>query len=312
MKSDSTRGFLFAASAYFLWGLFPIYWKQLGQVPAAEVLAHRVTWSFVFIALFVGAVRGFPAVRDAVVNPKPRRAMLASTFLISINWFLFIWAVSHQRILEASLGYYLNPLLNVLVGAWLLKERLSRAQLVAVLLATLGVVNLAVAKGSLPWISVALAISFCLYGLVRKQAPVAARTGLFVETGLAAPFALAYLAYLALAAPSGGSSFSATELALLVGSGAATALPLLWFAEGARRLRYSTLGIIQYIAPTLQLGCAVVLYGEPFTQAHAVTFAFIWSAVLLYAVDALWRSRGARTPAPAEPAELLADRPARG
>lgn len=293
MKSESTRGFMFAVGAYFLWGLFPIYWKQLARVPAAEVLAHRVTWSFVFITLFVLAVRGFGSVRDTLLSPKARRAMLASTLLISTNWFIFIWSVANHRILEASLGYYLNPLLNVLVGAWFLKERLSRPQVVAVLLATAGVANLAIAQGSLPWISVALAISFCLYGLVRKQAPVTARTGLFIETGFAAPLAITYLVYLGVSAPSDGPGFKTMELALLAGSGIATALPLLWFAEGARRLRYSTLGIIQYIAPTLQLACAVVLYGEPFTSAHAVTFGFIWAAVLLYATDALWRGRRA-------------------
>ena len=226
-------------------------------------------------------------------DPARRRTLALSSALLALNWGLFIWAVANRRVSEASLGYYLNPLLNVLVGAWFLKERLSRPQVVAVLLATAGVANLAIAQGSLPWISVALAISFCLYGLVRKQAPVTARTGLFIETGFAAPLAITYLVYLGVSAPSDGAGFTTTELALLAGSGIATALPLLWFAEGARRLRYSTLGIIQYIAPTLQLACAVVLYGEPFTSAHAVTFGFIWAAVLLYATDALWRGRRA-------------------
>ena len=299
MRSEGSRGLLFATGAYLLWGLFPIYWKQLAGIPAPEVLAHRVAWSFVFIGAFVAVTRGLGAVRDALIHPKPRRAMLASTILISTNWFLFIWAVSNRRILEASLGYYINPLLNVLLGAWVLKERLHPAQGVAVALAAVGVANLAISKGSLPWVSVALAVSFGLYGLVRKQAPVTARTGLFVETGFAAPVALGYLGFLALTTPAGSPARSDLQLALLVGSGVATALPLLWFAEGAKRLRYSTLGIIQYIAPTLQLGCAVALYDEPFSSAHAVTFAFIWSAVLLYAVDALWRGRALPKVAPA-------------
>lgn len=289
--SEGTRGFLFALGAYLLWGLFPIYWKQLARLPADLILAHRVAWSFVFISAFVVATRGLGSVAGALKDAKARRAMIASTLLISTNWFLFIWAVSNQRILEASLGYYINPLLNVLVGSWLLKERLTRVQLLAVLLAAIGVANLAIAKGSLPWVSVTLAVTFCLYGLVRKNAPVTARTGLFVETGFAAPVAVAYLIYLSQGA---GPAFepSSRELGLLVGSGVATALPLLWFAEGTRRLRYSTLGIIQYVAPTLQLGCAVLLFDEPFSSAHAVTFALIWSAVILYAGQALraWRA----------------------
>jgi chloramphenicol-sensitive protein RarD len=288
---DETRqGLWFALAAYLLWGVFPIYWKQLGDVAPAVLVAHRIAWSFVSLlpmALVIG--RG-PAIRRALSDPRTRRAMLLSTLLISTNWFLFVYAVGTGRVLAASLGYYMNPLLNVLLGRILLDERLSRAQALAVLLALVGVVNLTLSLGELPWISVALALTFAAYGVVRKTAPVDSVSGLVTETGLVTPLAVLFL----LLVPSTGSTMTTlppVSIALLIGSGLATAVPLLAFTEAAKRLRYTTLGIVQYVAPTCQLALAVLLYDEAFTRAHAVTFACIWSAILLYAGDSIRTAR---------------------
>jgi chloramphenicol-sensitive protein RarD len=291
MERSSARGVLEAAGAYLMWGIFPVYWKQLRAVPAGDLLAHRVVWSFLFVAALLTATRSWAPVLRASRDPRARRAMAASTVLISANWGLFIWAVNSGHILAASLGYYMNPLLNVLLGRMVLGERLRPAQLAAVALAAAGVLNLAVSLHALPWISLTLAATFALYGLVRKTAPVDSLTGLSIETALLAGPALAFL----LVQQQGAllPSLEGWRQALLLGSGAATAIPLLLFADAARRLRYSTLGLVQYVAPTCQLLVAVLIYGEPFTRAHAVTFACIWTAVGLYAWDAL-------RPAPAQ------------
>ncbi len=220
----------------------------------------------------------------ALRDPKTRYWMLLSTCFIATNWGLFIWAVSVDRVTEASLGYYINPLLNVALARLFLGESLRRLQALAVLLATIGVAYLTIARGALPWVSIVLAISFALYGLVRKRTPVGAVEGLAIETGLVTPVALLFLA---LQSPPFGrlvTDGGSTAL-LLTLSGVVTALPLLAFAGAARRLRYTTLGMVQYLAPTLQLGCAVLLYGEPFESAHAVTFGLIWLAVALYLFD---------------------------
>ena len=285
-----------AVVAYSLWGLLPIYWKLLGAVPAIEVLTHRIVWSLGFIAVLLFARRGWRRTLGFLRDRETRGAMLLSTALIATNWFIFIWAVSADRVTEASLGYYINPLLNVALARVFLGERLRPLQGVAVALAAIGVVTLTVMRGELPWVSVVLAVSFALYGLVRKRTPVGAVEGLAFETGLVTPLAIGYLLLLS---PPLGHLVTAdpVTVGLLVGAGVITAVPLLAFAGAARRLRYTTLGMIQYLAPTLQLGCAVLLYGEAFTQAHAITFGLIWIAVLLYVIDML--RRPSPDPAPA-------------
>ncbi|RZO58838.1 MAG: EamA family transporter RarD [Sandaracinaceae bacterium] len=285
-----------AVVAYSLWGLLPIYWKLLGAVPAIEVLTHRIVWSLGFIAVLLFARRGWRRTLGFLRDRETRGAMLLSTALIATNWFIFIWAVSADRVTEASLGYYINPLLNVALARVFLGERLRPLQGVAVALAAIGVVTLTVMRGELPWVSVVLAVSFALYGLVRKRTPVGAVEGLAIETGLVTPLAIGYLLLLS---PPLGHLVTAdpVTVGLLVGAGVITAVPLLAFAGAARRLRYTTLGMIQYLAPTLQLGCAVLLYGEAFTQAHAITFGLIWIAVLLYVIDML--RRPSPDPAPA-------------
>ncbi|MEC7524224.1 MAG: EamA family transporter RarD [Myxococcota bacterium] len=283
--TGSTRsGALMALVAYGLWGLLPIYWKLLSEVPAIEVLTHRIVWSLGFIAALLFARSGWRRTLGFLRDRETRRVMFLSTALIATNWFIFIWAVSADRVTEASLGYYINPLLNVALARVFLGERLRPLQGVAVALAALGVAWLTFSRGALPWVSVVLAVTFALYGLVRKRAPVGAVEGLAIETGLVTPLAIGYLLTLT---PAFGHlvTSDALTVSLLVGAGVITAVPLLAFAGAARRLRYSTLGMIQYVAPTLQLGCAVLLYGEAFTADHAVTFGLIWVAVLVYVVD---------------------------
>lgn len=287
----ASGGVVLALVAYGTWGIFPIYWAQLRHVPPLEVLSHRVLWSCVLVGGLLAARGRLREAGAALRDRAGRRALLASTVLIAINWFLFIWAVGAGRILEASLGYYINPLVNVALGRLALGERLTRAAQVAVVLAAGGVVVMAAGTGAIPWVSLILAVTFGLYGLCRKLATVGPLVGLAVETGLTAPLAVIAIAILGARGVAAAPSADVATWLLLAGSGAATAVPLLAFAAAARRLRLSTLGIVQYVAPTLQLACAVLLYGEPFTRTHAIAFALIWAGVALYAGDSL---RGAK------------------
>jgi chloramphenicol-sensitive protein RarD len=284
-------GALYAALAYGTWGVLPIYWKALAGVPLVEVLAHRVFGTLIFTVLLLAGLRQTPELGHALRSPRERLALVASGSLIAVNWGVFIWAVGAGRILETSLGYYLNPLVNVLLGTVFLRERLRRAQSFAVALAGGGVLVMLSSHGELPWIALALAVSFGLYGLLHKLTRVRPIAALAVETGALAPAALFYLCVAT--EPAGGALVTAATLpkALLLLAGPITALPLLWFASAARRLRLSTLGLFQYLAPTLALLVAVFLYGESFTRAHALAFLLIWSALALYSFDALQSSR---------------------
>jgi chloramphenicol-sensitive protein RarD len=284
-------GALYAALAYGTWGLLPVYWKALGGVPLLEVLAHRVVGTVLFTAVLLTALRQLPELSAALRSRRERLSLLASGVLIGVNWGVFIWAVGAGRIVETSLGYYLNPIVNVLLGTLLLREHLRRAQGISVVLAGLGVLVMLVSHGKLPWIALTLAVSFGLYGLVHKLTRVRPIAALAVETGVLAPAALVYLGLAT--EPVGGALLTAGPLArtLLALAGPVTALPLLWFGSAARRLRLSTLGLFQYLAPTLALLLAVFLYGEPFTGAHAVAFVLIWAALALYSADALHASR---------------------
>ena len=285
-------GVVYALLAYGTWGVLPVYWKWLVAVPLAEVLAHRVAGTVVFSLVLLAVLRRLPEVREALRSPRERRALLASGSLIAVNWGVFIWAVGAGRIVETSLGYYLNPIVNVLLGTLVLRERLSRAQGLAVALAAAGVGVMLVSHGRLPWIALVLASSFGLYGLMHKLSRVRPVPALAIETGALAPLALGFLALGA--DPPGGALVTGPLLArtLLLAAGPITALPLLWFGSAARRLPLSTLGLFQYLAPTLALLLAVFLYGEPFTRAHALAFLLIWSALALYTWEALQSSRG--------------------
>lgn len=280
--------------AYSLWGFLPIYWKWLGSIPPFEILAHRILWSFVFIVAVLALTGALGRTWGHLRDTKRRRALVLSTALIGANWGIFIYAVAVDRVSDASLGYYINPLFNVLIGGLFLGETLRGPQRVAVALAAMGVTWLTYAQGSLPWISLVLALTFCLYGLVRRRLPVKATEGLAIETGLTVPVALAYLLWLT---PPLGDAMQADAgiWALLVGSGVVTAIPLLAFAGAAMRLEFATLGMIQFLAPSLQLACAVLIYDKPFGRDQAVAFAFIWAAVLLYAGDAARHAHRSRT-----------------
>lgn len=284
-RDPIARGFAAALAAYLSWGALPIYYKALHWVPPFELLAHRVVWSMVFLALLVTFQRRWRELGPAV-SGRRLAPYLASTIFLSANWLIFIWAVNSGRILEASLGYFINPLVNVLFGVTLLRERLTWRQGVAVVLAGLGVFALVVRAGVFPWVSIVLAFSFGSYGLVRKKAAMDAVVGLFIETALLTPLSLLYLVLLA-ARGQGSFGASAATTALLTAAGAFTAVPLIWFALGVRSLRLSTMGLLQYIAPTGQFLLAVGLYREPFTGAHAVAFGFIWASLALYSWDAL-------------------------
>jgi len=288
-------GLGYGLAAYGAWGVFPIYLKAVKTVPVVEVLCHRVVWALA-VLLVVTAVRG--EMRAVTAALRQRRALLvlsASTVLIAINWLVYIFSVTHSRMLESSLGYYINPLVSVLLGIVLLGERLAPLVKAAVVAAAAGVVWLAIDLGQLPWISLVLAFSFGLYGLLRKIAPVGALIGLTVETLLLAPFAAAYLAWAMTHHRSGFVSGGPGLRTLLVLAGPVTAVPLLCFAAAARRLPLSTMGFLQYVSPTLQFLLAVAVYAEPFDRGRAGAFACIWAAVALFAFDSARR----RVPEPA-------------
>ncbi len=283
------QGLFAAAGAYLIWGLFPIYWKLLQSVPAAQIMAHRIVWCLLIVALWLGLREGFGWLRGL---SRRLLAMLAtSALLISLNWWLYIWAVNAGHIVETSLGYFINPLVSVLMGVLILRERLNAAQWCAVAVAAGGVLWLTWQGGRLPWIALALALTFGSYGLIRKLAVVPSVQGLAVESGLLFVPAVAFLIASEL---SGRGSFGHGALRidlLLVVGGVVTALPLILFAVGARRIPLSMVGILQYLAPTLQLACGVLLFGEPFTHAQALGFGCIWLALGIYAIDGLWRAR---------------------
>lgn len=289
----SPRGLAAAASAFTLWGLFPIYLHALSSVPPLQVIAHRVVWSCVFLLGWL-LLRGELGRLSLVLGRPALLARLALTaLLISTNWLVYVWSVAHNHIVDTSLGYYINPLVNIVLGVFLLRERLNRAQWVAVGLAALAVLYLALLAGRPPWIACILALSFSLYGLVRKVISVDALPGLTIETLLLMPLSAAYLGWCQWTGSGALLTHGSGIAALLIGSGLVTAIPLFLFAYGARALPYSTLGVLQYIAPSLQLMCGVVLFHESFGPALAAGFALIWAALLIYAADGLWRAHAA-------------------
>jgi chloramphenicol-sensitive protein RarD len=288
-------GLAAAVGAFVIWGLFPLYLKPMAEVPALQIMAHRVVWCCLLVFAWL-AVRGeLGAVRAALADPASRLRLAASATLISVNWLLYVWAVNNGHTVEASLGYFINPLLNVVLGVVLLHERLNRAQWLAVALAAIGVLYLTVATAHPPWIALALAASFGTYGLIRKVVKVESVPGLATETLLLAPFAVAFLAWCELHGIGALGHSSGGINALLVGSGLITALPLALFAYGARLIPYSTIGIVQYIGPTLQFLIGVFIFHEAFTAERAVGFVMIWAALAIYAADGAYRTRRRRS-----------------
>jgi chloramphenicol-sensitive protein RarD len=296
----AARGLAATTAAFAIWGLFPIYLHALRAVPALQVIAHRVAWSCVFLFLWMLLRRDLGRVATTLARPPLLAALTLSATLISCNWLMYVWGVTHAPIVETSLGYYINPLVNVVLGVCVLRERLNRAQWTAVTLAAVAVLYLTLLAGRPPWIACTLAVSFSLYGLVRKVISVEALPGLATETLLLLPLAVGYLLWCEAAGSGALGHATPAVAALLIASGLITAIPLSLFAFGARTLRYSTVGVLQYIAPSLQLACGVLLYHEGFGATLALGFALIWAALLIYAVDGWWRARGdARAARPA-------------
>jgi chloramphenicol-sensitive protein RarD len=289
-------GFAFGLAAYGLWGVLPIYFEAIRSVEATEIVAHRVLWSLPFLAVLIVLGGNWPKVHSALLQPRTTGILLGSALLIGTNWLLYVYAVTSGHILAASFGYYLNPLANVLLGRFLLREKLSRMQWTAVAIAALGIAVLAAEALAQLWLSLALCATFAFYGLLRKVVPTDALTGLAIETAVLFPFAVAWLGWLALASqPIFGTGARDAELLLLAGIISTT--PLLLFVAAARRLPYSTLGMLQFLSPTLQFLIAVLLYKERVTVAHMIAFVAIWAALALYVMAML---RAPKLPQPPE------------
>jgi chloramphenicol-sensitive protein RarD len=291
------RGFWYGLSAYTLWGLFPVYFKLIGFVPADQIIAHRIVWSFLLLA----AVVAFSSLRRELrLTHGVVRLYTAAAILIAVNWFVYVWAVAHDFILETSLGYFITPLVNVLMGVVILGERMRAFQWVAVACAAAGVGYLAGVYGSVPWIAITLALTFGTYGLVKKKAPLGSVAGLTVETGLLLLPALAYLAATEFRGDGGFVRLGPGSMLLVAAAGPITTLPLVLFAAAVQRIPLSTIGILQFIAPTVQFALAVIVYDEPFSAQKLVGFALVWVAVFVFGTEGIVANRR-RSAAPAAP-----------
>ena len=293
-SARTTQGVAYGVAAYLFWGFFPLYFKQLDHIPPLEVLAHRSVWALVTLALILAVTSGWSPFRAALRDRHLLLILGATTVLIATNWLIFLYAVTTSQVLQSSLGYFINPLVSALLGFLFLRERLDRLQVASIVIAAAGVLVMAWHHGSLPWIPMVLAVTFGLYGLLRKIASVDALTGLAVETLLLFPAAGGYLWYLDMTSRGSFLASSVHDDILLPLAGVVTAIPLLWFAAAARRLRLVTVGFMQYLTPTLHFLLAVLVFGEPFTRSELASFACIWSGLALYSWHAArsWRLRG--------------------
>ena len=290
-RGEAQRGFIAALAAYGIWGMLPLYFRALGPVPPLEVVSHRIIWSVALLLVILHFRKGYGRLLEVLTSPRLLLPLVASAALIAANWLIYIWAVQHGHVIGSSLGYFLIPMLNVLLGFAVLGERLTRLQWGAVALAGAGVTVLAAGALSTLWISLGLALTFGLYGLIRKVIPTGPMVGLAAETILLAPFAAIGLA---LWTAKGTLAFGTVPLRidlLLIAGGAITTVPLLLFAFGAQRLRLATLGLLQYVGPTIQLLLGLFLFNEPLTEAHKIAFPLIWAALALYSWSALRASR---------------------
>lgn len=290
-----------AAVAYLCWGLFPIFWKQLSNVDALELIAHRHLWSLVFVLLVMAAGRSWRELLAAMRSREALKWHAWSGVLLTLNWLVFVWGVNHDHVIEASLGYFLVPLVNVAIGRFLLHEHLRRLQWLAIGFAAAGVGVMLYALGRLPWIALSLAATFGAYGLLRKKSPLGPLVGLGLETLLLAPAALGFLVWREYHGVGALGHISLWQNSLIVSAGAITAVPLILFANGARRIRFTTLGLLQYIAPSVQFAIGAWLYHEPFSPERAAAFALIWVGLVLYTVDNLAQPTRLTTPADLSP-----------
>jgi chloramphenicol-sensitive protein RarD len=292
------KGILYGIGAYVLWGFFPIYWKFLHEVPALQVIGHRISWSFIVLIVFILLTRQWQDFRAAAFHPKTIGTYALAGVLLSINWLVYVWGVNADFIVETSLGYFINPLLSVLLGVIFLRERLRVAQWIPVALAAIGVFYLTFVYGRLPWIALSLAFSFGIYGLVKKLAPLGSLYGLTLETAMVFPLALIYLLVMEV---NGTGAFLHDGLTIdlfLAGAGIVTTIPLLMFASAAKQIPLTMVGILQYIAPTLQFLIGVFIYKEPFDRAHLIGFGIVWLALVIFWVENYLAHRTAAEPIP--------------
>ena len=284
------KGILSGIGAYVIWGFLPIYWKLLHEVPAVQIVAHRLVWSLLLLVVLVTALRGWQHLRPAF-NRRTLLIFVLATVLLSINWLVYIWAVNQGRVVETSLGYFINPLVNVLLGVVFLRERLTPARWLPVGLATIGVLYLTWNYGSVPWVALVLAFSFGLYGFLKKLSPLRSLYGLTLETAVAFLPAIFYLLYVENQGVGAFGHLSLLPTVLLILSGVVTAVPLLLFASAAQAIPLSTLGLLQYLAPTMQFLIGILLYREPFTPGRLVGFSIIWLALIIFAAGGLYENR---------------------
>jgi chloramphenicol-sensitive protein RarD len=292
------KGILYGIGAYVLWGFFPIYWKFLHEIPALQVIGHRISWSFIVLILFILLTKQWQNFRAVAFHPKTIGTYAIAGVLLSINWLVYVWGVNAGFIVETSLGYFINPLLSVLLGVIFLRERLRLAQWIPVVIAAIGVLYLTFVYGRLPWIALTLAFSFGIYGLVKKIAPLGSLYGLTLETAIVFPLALVYLLVLEV---NGAGAFLHDGLTidlLLAGAGIVTTVPLLMFASAAKQIPLTMVGILQYIAPTLQFLIGIFIYKEPFDHAHLIGFGIIWVALVIFWVENYLAHRAASEPIP--------------
>jgi len=285
-------GIWYGIGAYVVWGLLPLYWKQMGAVPAGQLIGHRIVWSFLTLVAIISVSNQWTAFRAAISRPGVVRMYGLAAALITINWFIYVWAVNHGFIIETSLGYFINPLVSVVFGVLVFGEELRRLQWIAVALAGSGVLYLTIAYGELPWIAIVLALSFGSYGVVKKKAPLGSMHGLTIETAILLMPAIVYVLYADRAGQGAFLRQSAAVDALLVSTGVVTTVPLLMFASAVQRTPLSTMGVLQYIAPTLQLVLGVLVYAEPFSRTQLVGFVMVWAGLIVFGLDG-FRSRRA-------------------
>jgi chloramphenicol-sensitive protein RarD len=293
-NGDSPRGFLFAAIAYLMWGVLPLFMKAIGHIPAAEIIAHRIVWSVPLVGAFIFWLGRTADLKLAMRTPRMLAMASLTATLVTINWGTYVWAISVGRTLEAALGYYINPLFSIFLGAVLLKEKLSRAQMVAIGFAVVAVAIIAVDAGGLPWVSLTLCISWGFYAFFRKTLPVGPNQGFFLEVMLLSVPSLVYIAYLETTGQGHFTDTGAADVFWLISSGFVTAVPLLFYANGAKLLRLSTIGIMQYIAPSMVFLIAVFVFHEPFGLVKLMAFGLIWAALVIYTGSMLVESRNAR------------------
>ena len=290
-KESAGGGYAAALAAFGIWGLFPLYLIGLMRVSATQITAHRIVWSCVFVLGWLAVRRELGELRSAVQRPGVLVRLMASAFFIAVNWLGFAWAVNQNRVLEVSLAYFMGPLLNILLGIFVLSEKLNRTQWVAVAFAAAGVAYLTFIAGHAPWVALIVGSSFAFYGVLRKTVSIDALPGLAIETILLAPFAAVFLIVCESQGVGAMGHMSRSVDVLLLAGGIVTSVPLFLFAYGARRVPYSTIGVIQFIAPSLQLVCGLVVFHEPFESARATGFVLIWIGLAIYAGNALWRAR---------------------